>query len=168
MPLPWYTYPATSFLGDRLPSNAQVFEYGAGHSSLWYASHCRRVVSVENDSSWFADISRRLPDNAHCVLQTAREPYITEIRRHDGPFDVIAIDGQWRSECAAEAVHHLTPSGVFVWDNSDMPEFGFDTAYDAVFAPAGFRELELRGLGPINAFVWSTSVLYRPGNILAL
>ncbi len=39
-----------------------------------------------------------------------------------------------------------------------MPEFELDGPLKGTFTPAGFRELEFRGLGPINAFVWSTSI----------
>jgi len=168
LPLPWYSYPAIAFLSDRLPPGARVFEYGAGNSSLWYASRCREVTSVESDENWYQEIARRLPVNAHCVFRPDRDSYAAEITNHVGPFDVIVIDGQWRAACARQALHCLAPGGVVIWDNSDMPEFEFDAAFEDVFVPAGFRELELRGLGPVNAFVWSTSILYRPGNLLSI
>jgi predicted O-methyltransferase YrrM len=164
--LPWYTYPAISFLGERLPSDAAVFEYGAGNSTLWYAERVREVTTVESDESWYREISLRLPANAHCVLRTERASYASEIANHDGPFDVVVIDGQWRAACAKHALDHLAPTGVVIWDNSD--KFEFDGAFADVFRPAGFRELEFRGLGPVNAFMWSTSVLYRPGNLLSI
>ena len=146
LPLPWYTYPAISLLADRLPAKAHVFEYGSGHSTLWYASRCERVVSVESDAAWFEAISCRLPDNAEVVLQTDPLMYSSEIGRHRGQFDIVAIDGQWRAACAREAIDYLKPSGVVIWDNSDMPEFEFEVASSEVLVPAGFKQLELRGL----------------------
>src|SRR5688572_22901839 len=46
-PIPWYTYSAIDFLAERLPPDATVFEFGAGHSTLWYARRVARVVSVD-------------------------------------------------------------------------------------------------------------------------
>src|SRR5437016_5174452 len=37
-PLPWYTYSAIHFLEPRLRDDLKVFEYGSGHSTLWYAA----------------------------------------------------------------------------------------------------------------------------------
>ena len=165
-PLPWYTYPAISFLSSRLRPNSVVFEYGAGNSTLWYAQRVARVVSVEDDAQWCGTISRRAPENASVVHRSDRTEYVLEIAHSDELYDVVVIDGCDRPRCAAEALSHLSPGGVIIWDNSDWADF--QTAWLETFQPNGFRQLEFRGIGPINPYVWSTSILYRPGNCLAI
>src|SRR5262245_36157876 len=43
-PMPWITYPAIRLLDERVPSKSRVFEYGGGHSTLWWAERAYEVV----------------------------------------------------------------------------------------------------------------------------
>ncbi len=52
-PVPWYTYPAIRVLERIVPSEAIVFEYGSGNSTLWWQSHAKEVISVEHDRQWY-------------------------------------------------------------------------------------------------------------------
>jgi hypothetical protein len=51
-PVPWYTYPAIEYLRQLDFSNAAVFEYGSGHSTLFWSIAARRVVSVVDEDRW--------------------------------------------------------------------------------------------------------------------
>lgn len=51
-PIPWFTYPATAFLGDILSPEMNVFEYGSGFSTMFFNTHANAVVSVEHDVEW--------------------------------------------------------------------------------------------------------------------
>src|SRR5262245_3065794 len=37
-PIPWITYPAIEFLNSRLNAGMEIFEFGAGNSTLYYAA----------------------------------------------------------------------------------------------------------------------------------
>ena len=37
-PIPWITYPAIEFLQERVRPDWDVFEYGSGNSTRWYAA----------------------------------------------------------------------------------------------------------------------------------
>ena len=37
-PLPWVTYGFIDFISERLNKSIDVFEYGSGNSTLWYAT----------------------------------------------------------------------------------------------------------------------------------
>jgi len=52
-PIPWYTYPSIRDLKRVIPTDASVFEYGSGNSTLWWQTHAKEVVSVEHDRPWF-------------------------------------------------------------------------------------------------------------------
>ena len=81
-------------------SASDVFEFGSGNSSFWWAARARSVTSVKNEPNWHAELISRLPDNAHALLQTERpmQDVLTESAR---TYDVIAIDnGSNRIETA--------------------------------------------------------------------
>ena len=160
-PLPWYTYGAIHFLQGRLQPSMRVFEYGSGNSTLWYASRVDRVVSVDHDPAWVRSMAELTPDNSTIVLQTDMTAYVNEIKQHEGPFDVIVVDGIWRPESAAASVDLLAPDGVIVWDNSNSEEFA--EARRNIAGLSEFREIEFHGFGPSCVRFWSTTVLYRPG-----
>lgn len=66
-PVPWITYPALRLLERVVQPDFRVFEYGAGHSSLWWASRVAHVTSVEHDPLWAAEIGALAPPNLTVV-----------------------------------------------------------------------------------------------------
>lgn len=168
-PLPWYTYWAIAFLGERLPADAPVFEFGAGYSTLWYARRVARVGAVDPNREWVELLTPLLPANARVVCHPypgGKDDYLAEIARQGEAWDVVAIDSAWREESGQRAIENLTPRGVIVWDNSRLPEFA--GAMQGTFAPAGFKELPFDGLAPTVPSFDCTSILYRPGNLLGI
>jgi hypothetical protein len=165
--LPWYTYPAIRFLRERLHQPLDVFEYGSGNSTLWWADRARRVVSCEHDIRWHAMMRGRLPAHVDYYLRelTPDNHYASSIREHPGGFDVVVIDGRDRVNCARYALPALRESGVIIWDNTERTEYkpGFD-----LLAEHGYRRLDFWGMGPINNYGWCTSVFYRHGNCLGI
>lgn len=74
-PLPWFTYSAIEFLHQIVRPSDRVFEYGAGHSTLWWQEHVAAVVSVEHDLQWIDQIKSRLRPNAHLEAKPIDAPY---------------------------------------------------------------------------------------------
>jgi hypothetical protein len=52
----------------------RVFEYGAGNSSLWWASRVAEVVSVEHDAAWAELVQSRAPANLTVVSKPFGAP----------------------------------------------------------------------------------------------
>ena len=50
--LPWMTYDAIDFLSKICKPEMNVFEWGSGGSTLFFASRCRHVTSIEHDPTW--------------------------------------------------------------------------------------------------------------------
>ena len=53
-PIPWYTYPAIEYLSQFDVTDKDVFEFGCGNSSLFWADRARLVTSIEDNPDWFA------------------------------------------------------------------------------------------------------------------
>lgn len=73
-PLPWITYPAQSMLMQLVRPEHRVFEFGCGHSSLWWASRTRQVVSVDHDPAWIERIHRQRPENLTLIHRPSGSP----------------------------------------------------------------------------------------------
>lgn len=166
-PLPWYTYPAISFLTPRIKSDFSVFEYGSGNSTLWWAERVKKVKAVEHDPLWGEIVRGMLPENASLEVfeLEAGGAYSKASLAANEKFDVIVVDGRDRINCAHAAAKALTPRGVLLWDNTERRRYhsGFDRLYEL-----GFRRLEFRGLAPIRAIALETSIFYRPDNCLGI
>ncbi len=166
-PLPWFTYGAIDFLTPRLQPNWRVFEYGSGHSTLWWARHVREVIAAEHHGAWAERIGAQAPANATVVHRPLSEgtTYPDAPLAAGGTFDVIVIDGRERVWCAERCLPALSATGVLIWDNSERERYvpGLEA-----LAAAGFRRVDFDGMGPINTYGWRTSVLYRDDNVLGL
>lgn len=154
-PLPWYTYPAIEYLSQLEIAGRRVFEYGAGHSTLFWKARGARVVSVESDPGWHARLAARDPA-LRLLLCERRDEYVSAIADGEGPFDLIAIDGRWRRACAAAAPAHLAPGGLIVLDNGDLHPRSART-----LRQAGLFQIDFSGFGPVNPYTWTTSLFLR-------
>lgn len=151
--LPWYTYPAITYLQVLDLSDSVVFEYGSGNSTRFWAERTRRVHSVESDAAWHRKVAPHLPENAEIELITDAEAYVGALTRMGEPADIIVVDGSHRGSCARQAVEHLAPGGFIVLDNADWYS---KTA--AFLRSSELVEVDFIGFTPINAYVTCTSL----------
>lgn len=164
-PIPWCTYPFIHFIGPRLHKHMDVFEFGCGNSTLWYASRIKSIKAVEHDKSWVKLMQPKLPSNAQVVFQALEEndTYIREVGQGGKKYHIVIVDGRRRNSSAQEAVNNLTQDGVIVWDNTDLPQYqeGVKNLMDL-----GFRRIDFWGLSPITAHLNCTTIFYKPTNCL--
>ena len=157
-PLPWYTYPAIEYLGQLDVSDWEIFEFGSGNSTLYWASRCRRVTSVEDDPDWHRTLVAKIPANVTYLFESEPARYARAVARPGHGYDCIVVDGSARKECADAALEHLKPTGLIILDNADwFPE----TA--ALLRNAGLIEVDFHGFGPINGYSWTTSLFLAHG-----
>src|SRR5713226_3702266 len=67
-PLPWITYPAIDFLSQFDFSDASVFEWGSGFSTLWWSKRCKNITAVESNEHWVPYIQNLLPDSVELLV----------------------------------------------------------------------------------------------------
>jgi len=164
-PLPWYTYSFIFFLKPRLKSHFEVFEYGSGNSTRWYAGLVKHVTAVEHDTSWIALISPKLPANTTVMARPIGETYIDAVKTGNKQYHIIVVDGRNRVKCTAAAVDFLTPDGVLILDNSERD--WYQKAKDLMHE-RGFRKLDFQGALPIISSESCSTVFYRDGNCLGI
>lgn len=161
-PLPWYTYSAIYFLRTRLRPEMEVFEFGAGYSTLWWAAQVSAVCSVESDPAWCELLRPRLPGNTELSYEPPEidGSYCRSALARGRSFDVAVIDGIDRNNCARCCIPALKEEGVIIWDNADW-EHEYSDGLNHL-ASEGFRRIDFAGVGPLNGYGWSTAILYRP------
>jgi Methyltransferase domain len=176
--VPWWTYRAIDAVDGWLVARerpVRVFEYGAGASTLWLARRADEVLSVEHDVGFAALLAEPLAAAGNVTLQVvppvpARDPlvasakegyagldfadYAAAITPH-GVFDLVVVDGRARQACLGNALPHLQPDGMVVFDNSARRR------YRSAISAASVRETRLRGLTPTLPYPEQTSLLRR-------
>jgi hypothetical protein len=158
-PSPWYTYPALEYLNQLDFTDKKVFEYGCGHSTLFWAGRAANVVSVEHNREWYELVKSRLPDSCTLVHEPDSDAYAATIQKFSEPFDVIVIDGlvtgRTRLKCARTAVSRLRDGGMIILDNSDwLPESSRH------LRESGLIEVDMTGFAPVNDYTCTTSFYF--------
>jgi hypothetical protein len=164
-PIPWISYPATALLAARVSADWNIFEFGAGYSTLWWGARCRTVTSCEHDATWCQILAPQLRANCSLLSTPLNDAYPLAAQRTEKTYDVIVVDGRKRVRSALASVECLTKDGVLVWDDSERDYYQDGLAR---LRDKGFKRLDLLGMSPLERRPKQTSVLYRSENVLAI
>ena len=120
-PIPWCTYAFIKFLEPRLNKNMNVFEFGCGNSTRWYAQLAGKVSAVEHDEEWFDKIKNSLPENAGVTFSSLGdgEYYEKAATKSKELYDLIVVDGRKRNQSVRHSIDWLSKDGVLILDNSE-------------------------------------------------
>jgi hypothetical protein len=159
-PLPWLAYPAIDFLAQFDFSQAFVFEWGSGYSTLWWSTRCRHITTVESNVNWISSFRDLLPPSVE-FLQTPFDAHaeVSALQHHTRTHhDVIVIDnhGPFRWQCASAAVEHLAQGGMIIVDNSDQCLRACQ-----VLREQGLVQIDFTGFAPSNSYAQTTSIFFR-------
>jgi predicted O-methyltransferase YrrM len=122
---PWLVFEAIDYLENEIKETDNVFEWGAGRSSIWFAKKCNSIISVEHNIKWYNDLvllQQNNPKlkNLRLIYNSDNSHYEKIIENYDDNFfDIIIIDGIRRLECANSALNKLKPNGLLIIDNAD-------------------------------------------------
>ncbi|GAB1232709.1 hypothetical protein UT4_11750 [Ferrigenium sp. UT4] len=162
-PIPWYTYPAIEYLNSFNFKDCDVFEFGSGNSSLYWAGRARSVCSVEDNQEWFQVVSQRKLANQTVIHRADEIGYVKSLPEQAKQFEIIVVDGNWRKGCVVEATHCLKEGGMIVLDNSDRM---IEKECGKLLREQGFIQMDFSGFGPINGYCWSTSIFMKTPTLL--
>jgi hypothetical protein len=148
-PIPWCTYPFIHFIEPRLHAQMNVFEFGCGNSTIWYASRVRSIKAVEHNEAWVKLVQPKLPANAEVIFQNlAGDAYAGEVKRNGQKYHIVIIDGRQRNKSASNSIESLTEDGIIVWDNSNLPQYQSGVLS---LISQGFKRLDFWGISPVTA-----------------
>lgn len=112
-PLPWITYPAIHVLAKLARPAMRVFEFGCGHSSLWWAARVAEVASIDHDEAWAARVRQRAASN-QTVLHRPMHVAPCEMPRGMAGRAAAIVTGQFSSGDAFFDTYHGHNCGDFL------------------------------------------------------
>jgi len=166
-PIPWVTYSFISYIENRLNKSMNIFEYGSGNSTLYYAEKVNHIISVEHDKNWFEKLLGNIPENVqliHCELQYGGD-YCKTIVSTDSKYSIIIVDGRDRVNCILNSTLSLSHDGVLILDDSEREEYQNGVIH---LKQLGYKELDFWGIAPGIFYNKCTSIFYRDNNCLGI
>ena len=164
--MPWIVPETVSWLEKNMREEWQVFEFGSGWSTIWYAKHCRHIVSVEDNAGWNQVVEGRVKDQGvkNCELRLASlNDFISIISSFPNDyFDLIIIDSSeeqknLRIEALEASMSKVRPGGYILLDDSDRPQ---NTVLPHSLDDWGV--LRFVGIKPFPLMAIETSIFQRP------
>lgn len=165
--VPWMNYPVVSFLQNRLTRNLDLFEFGSGYSTSFYARLVHCVTSVESNEAWLELVKKRVPENVELIYKPddTDGEYCRTVHLSRRKYDVIIVDGRDRVNCLRQGVEALSDRGVILLDDSQRKEYA---AGISEARAKGFLALAFEGLKPAGNEIDRTTIFYRRNNCLGL
>lgn len=164
---PWFAQDAIPFMESLIQPGWKAFEWGAGRSTLWLARQGVAIDSVEGRRDWAELVVRQLKaenldDRAKVrLVEVPAEfnvatdivaAYANAILEHPPQaFDLVVVDGHFRSACLAAIGDRIKPGGLLVVDNADTAEV----------APV-LRGIERYLIGGFDNGIWRTHIYRVP------
>ena len=164
-PIPWVTYPAISFLSERLNHDLLIFEYGSGNSTLYYSKIVKKVIAVEHNKEWYERIKSKLAENSEIIFVNLDYGgvYCQTIKSTNQKFDIIIIDAEDRVNCIKNCLNNLSENGVIILDDSEREEYGGGIAF---LNQNKFKRLDFWGISAGFIHQKATTIFYRESNCL--
>ncbi|HKG07042.1 MAG TPA: hypothetical protein VKB19_11315 [Pedobacter sp.] len=164
-PIAWVTYSFIDFIKERISKQHDIFEFGSGNSTLFYAGLAKSVYSVEHDKAWFEKSSKINLANVNMIHSdlVPGGDYCKTAIATGMKFHMIIVDGRDRVNCCKQSLHSLTEDGVVVLDDSERAEYEEAKAF---FKANGFKHLPFSGMAPGAIVSKCTSIFYKSDNAL--
>lgn len=121
--MPWYTDRFLRRLINWDVSAWRVLEFGAGYSTIWWASRCAELLTIEHDPDWIEPVNRVLREMCAVECVRASEAGANFCNAADawgGEFDCVIVDGPGpRAPCIRYGIGRLRDGGVLIVDNTE-------------------------------------------------
>lgn len=168
-PIPWMNYAILDFFRERLTKDLNLFEYGSGFSTLFFAHRLKHVISIEYDEMWYEKVRAEIENlaNAEVKYYPLDRNYANAIVAEgaDKRYELILVDGRHRVACAINACEQLTHNGVLVLDDSDRPDYVEVFDY---YKKQGYKSLTFSGIKPTSFRKHASTLFYRTVNCLGI
>ena len=164
-PIPWITYPAISFLSERLNQDLLIFEYGSGNSTLYYSKIVKKVIAVEHNKEWYEKIKSKLSENSEIIFVNLDYGgvYCQTIKSTNQKFDIIIIDAEDRVNCIKNCLNNINENGIIILDDSEREEYSAGIEF---LKQNKFKRLDFMGISAGFIHQKATTIFYRESNCL--
>jgi hypothetical protein len=170
---PWIAYTSIKYLKRFLSRGCRVLEFGSGMSTIWYAQHAGEVCSVEDNEAWYKKVSKLLENrglkNVQYELHADPAKYCNFKSDDVRGFDLVMIDGSFRSDCIENAVARVKSGGIVYLDNTDKdsgPEGGdmrlAESRLREIASGVGASVVEVVDFAPAQLFVQQALMVQFP------
>lgn len=164
-PVPWFTFSCNDFLKERLRKDFNIFEFGSGNSTLYFASNIGKVTSLEHNETWYKLLKNRIPGNAEIIFCDLKKntDYSRCIEQPDETYNIIVVDGIERVNCLKNSVKFLKEDGVIILDDSEREEYKEGKEF---LRSKGFKDLDFWGIAAGELYKKCTTIYYKEQNCL--
>ena len=101
-----------------------VLEFGAGNSTVRWAMRAERWTSIEDDAEWAHTVRAGIANHKAAVVFLVNGDtfgaYTSPVREK---YDLIFIDGKYRTECVRYSRQWLEPGGIVILHDALRPEY---------------------------------------------
>lgn len=151
--LPYYTLSALEWLLKQDVSKWNVFEYGAGYSTIWFRANCENVRSIDHSPKWASAMGARFEEREEVFIEACQwmrpNPSLQ--------WNCIIVDSEyWREKCATFAIPYLKQGGFMIIDNWESEN------YDPKSNEELFKDWPIQIFKQPNHSTWKTAVLTKP------
>jgi tRNA A58 N-methylase Trm61 len=145
----------------------EIFEFGAGNSTLYYAKRVASVTAVEHNASWYDKIKSNLPANVNLLYKELKYDgdYCRAALVNSKTYNMVIVDGRDRVNCLKNSLQALAQNGVVILDDSQREEYEEGKMF---LKEKGFRSIDFWGINPANTYSSCTTVFYKTDNCLGL
>lgn len=153
---PWWTPGAIAFIRALIRPEWRVLELGSGGSTVFFATRCCSIISLENDLEWHNSVQKEVAvqalHHAEINLIPSQDEQITFLRNlPDEQFDCILIDSHKvldRGLLGACALPKLKPGGTLIVDNYSWLQLNMFDRRPATLPLPGYPQTRLAlGIG---------------------
>jgi len=131
--MPWWSFSAIDFISSQCLETHEVFEYGSGGSTVFFARRCKKVTAIEDDAGWQQSLAVEIQTQSLENVEVSLRPFdfvkgegftsSDYLSALDKFYDIIVVDGQdWsgdtRPACFARAEEHIREGGMIIVDDS--------------------------------------------------
>lgn len=145
---PWYVPDSLEFFKDRDISQWEIFEWGGGSSTIWYAYNAKHVDVLEANKDWaekisiyilnimnqnnysvkYIDVKSEEAENGSQNKPTPNmQEYLSYIKTLGKTYDCIIIDGSYRDEAIVPSLECIKDGGYIIFDNYEQDTSGYLT-----------------------------------------
>lgn len=165
--IPWISLPLFDFIKERIAKDFDIFEFGAGNSTLYFSPKINSIDSVEHDKDWAEFLQTKNLKNWTLYIKDINNgnEYEKAIELSNKKYDIIIVDGRKRVACTKESIHHLKENGVVILDDSHRERYAEALSF---MKENGFKKLDFWGIGPGIIHTKNSTLFYKSNNCLGI